>query len=181
MDVLAFDAVVDFGLIGLYLGALLCHSTDEGQSNGGVGPLGSYSRNLTFAFLFLHHAYDGGFVVEHTFSFVLAAYIRFVDLNDTRQRIIALLHHESDLLGHAPSSFVGHAQVSFYFFGTDAVLAHTKEVDGVEPFFERCFGFVEDSIGKRANLMAAVLTLVHLLATDAMKLRTYHAALRAGS
>lgn len=105
------------------------------------------SRNLAGAFLFLNHADDGSFIVEHILTFVLTTNVGFVDLNYARERIVALLHHEPDLFGHAPGGFVGDTQVSLDLFGADAVLAHAKEIDDIEPFSERGFGLMEDGVG----------------------------------
>jgi hypothetical protein len=122
-----------------------------------------------------------GFVRESLVTASLAANVSFIGLDHAGERRRAvLLHHQADLLRHAPRGLIGHAEVPFQFFSRDTVLANTEEVNGVEPLHECCLRLMEDSIGERAELVATVVAGIALAPPDAVVARSNDPALGAG-
>ena len=86
-----------------------------------------------------------------------SADVGFIGLNVPAQRGIAVhvRHVFADLMAHAPSRLVGHAQLALKFLGGHAMALRGEQVHGVEPLLQRCVRPFEGRPDHRVNVMPA--------------------------
>jgi hypothetical protein len=145
------------------------------ESSQGIGfhVSGNESANLPFA---LDHANNRSLVSPApALSFAPASVVRLIHLNlateSTNRPAFFVRQHGSNLFEHAPCRLVGDARLALNLFCGDAAPSLRHEVNSVEPNRERRRGFVEDRVGGRVNVMAAMVARIGRTALNAVMLR----------
>jgi hypothetical protein len=129
-------------------------SRDVFFNDGHHRPTGTVSHSLCDnATATLNHANDWNFVFQFGGHTTGTANISFIHFNDAGKSTAILLHELADLMSHAPSALVSHANMPFNFLSRNAVLCGGHEKDGMEPRFERSGRLVEDGASRGADMM----------------------------
>ena len=100
--------------------------------------------------------------------------IGFVNLHyrpETAYRIAAVNsgHILADFMAHAPSGFVGNAELALDFLGREAVTARREQEHDEEPVAQRRARALKRRSSHRRNLMAAILTRIDLACPHPVK------------
>lgn len=103
------------------------------------------------------------------FAGPLAADVGFVRFHDAFEQIAFLGHKLADLMVHAPSGLVGHADLPHEFHCGNAIPAGGDYEHGVEPCPQFRGGFVEDGSGSGRDLETAPRASELLAARDRIK------------
>lgn len=125
-----------------------------------------FNRNVSAA---LQDANNSGFL------FVLAtdiSLIRFDCAGELRQLFV---HQNTDLVVHAPSRFVGNANLPHQLHSGNAVTAGGHEEHGMKPKAQRGGGLVEHGVGRGANVGFATGTNHRLALGNRIKLSGFTA------
>lgn len=130
--------------------------TDETSKYGSRDVLDSLHTDLAGCSLFYgnYQNFTGGSSAAWTFSF--AAYIGFVNFDDTAKLITELIifrHSSADAMSHVPCSLVGDSQLSLQFLCADALLCGADQVDSEEPFSQRQVRVMKDAASGHAVLI----------------------------
>ncbi len=87
----------------------------------------------------------------------VAAYARFIDLNNAAKLLHVLVKRSSDLVTHKPSRLVGaEAHVAEDLQGAHALLRNQHQVRDSEPIFERLIRIFKNCSGKMREAVARV-------------------------
>ena len=98
----------------------------------------------------------------------LAADVSLIDFDLPKELEVALGHEFADLVEHTPSRLVGDAKLTLQLLGGNARAGGGHEEHGVEPGAQRSGGLVEDGVGGRGDVRAAVFATVDLAASNAV-------------
>ena len=129
------------------------------------------SDNFTVALFYPEH---DGFALTGLRAALVPTDIGFVRFNygaDPAQRIVAIQrpHVFADFVAHAPSGFVGHADLALNFLGSDAVTRRAELEHDEEPIAQAGAGAVKGGSCGRIDLRSAPFASIRATGLHAVK------------
>jgi hypothetical protein len=120
--------------------------------------------------LALHHAENDCLVRRSASACPVSApaNVGFITFNVAKQRpfIVHGCHVLADKIGHAPSRFVGYAELPFQFFRRNAVPGSGEQIKSIEPKTQRSPAIFKQSSGCWVKMMSAPLASIGALGLE---------------
>jgi len=132
---------------------------------GIIGNIGNHFRHYITATLYHSKNNYLAFCATPTRAMVPSTNHSFVNFDMTGQIIIPVnsRHIFSDLMGHAPSSFISNPKLPLQFLGRDTMTGSSEKIHGIKPLLKRGMGVLKWGSRHRVNMVPAPLAHINRL------------------